>query len=81
MLEMPEPWDTCRGKLLTRGGYSPRERSYVAANKAEWFYHAKYNLNHMGKYIYTMCNWSCRFSYILNDLVDGQISVHPSLAF
>lgn len=33
MLEMPEPWDTCQGKLLTGKGTSPRERSVLQSTK------------------------------------------------
>ena len=29
MLEMPEPWDTCQGEMLTGSGNSPRERSML----------------------------------------------------
>jgi hypothetical protein len=32
-LEMPEPWDTCQGKLLTESGTSPRERSVLQPAK------------------------------------------------
>lgn len=33
MLEMPEPWDTCRGKLLTGNGTNPREKSVLLSRK------------------------------------------------
>ena len=33
MLEMPELWDTCQGKLLTGNGTSPRERSLLQSTK------------------------------------------------
>ncbi|CAO2634474.1 hypothetical protein LEMLEM_LOCUS22679 [Lemmus lemmus] len=33
MLEMPEPWDTCRGELLTESGTSTRERSVLLSTK------------------------------------------------
>lgn len=33
MLEMPESWNTCRGKLLTGEGTSPRERSVLLSRK------------------------------------------------
>jgi hypothetical protein len=33
MLEMPEPWNTCQGKLLTGNGPSPGERSLLQSTK------------------------------------------------
>jgi hypothetical protein len=34
MLKLPELWDTCRGKLLTGSGTSPREsKNYAEVNK------------------------------------------------
>ena len=33
MLEMPEPWNTCQGKLLTGSRTSPRERNVFQSTK------------------------------------------------
>jgi hypothetical protein len=33
MLEIPELWDTCQGKLLTGNGTSPRARSVLQSTK------------------------------------------------
>jgi hypothetical protein len=33
MLEMPEPWDTCQGELLTESGNSPGERNVLQSMK------------------------------------------------
>lgn len=33
MLEMPELWDNCQGKLLERSRNSPRERSALQSTK------------------------------------------------
>jgi hypothetical protein len=33
MFQMPEPWDTCQGKLLTGHGTSPRETIVFQSTK------------------------------------------------
>ena len=35
MLEMPEPWDTCQGKLLTGGGTRSREGSLMQSSRVK----------------------------------------------
>jgi hypothetical protein len=49
MLERPEPWDICQGKLLTVSGTSqPQRKNCVAANKAErsWRSEESFDIRH-----------------------------------
>jgi hypothetical protein len=77
MLEMPELWDTCQGKLLTGSGTSPSERSMLLSTKMEGIGELKYALTS------DMETQSLEFSQLVFSLALVQyfFTMLPSLSF
>ena len=74
MLEMPELWDTCQGKLVTEWN-QPQRKKYVAVNKAErsWRSEESFDIRHEDAEV-GVC--SAGFSF---GLVQYFLTVLPSL--
>jgi hypothetical protein len=66
MLEMPEPWDSCQGKMLIGTGTSPGERSLLQSKKMKeleiWrVLYIRYGNIEFG--VWPAAFWSCLVQY------------------
>ena len=64
MLEMPEPWDTCPGKLLTGSGMSPREGIVLQSTKLkgvghQTWKHRVWNLSSWFSFLFSISSLCC----------------------
>lgn len=63
MLEVTESWDTCQGKLQTRCGISPRERTMLQSAKVKGVGNLKSYLISDGDAEFRVCHARC-YSYV-----------------